>query len=121
MAEYRRQVTMDGLTMSPGLERQATDQVAVPKQGTTEMATERQVTALEGQAIIVRAAVAAQDRPSSVGDNRLREDSNNGGQPPAPLTRDDIPALVKEITRQLRSDNTEVPDPPLVPGTYILN
>ena len=62
--------------------------------------------------------------PSSVGDNRLREDSNNGGQPPAPLTRDDIPALVREITRQLRSDNTEVhPDPPLVPGTvtYILN
>ena len=62
--------------------------------------------------------------PSSVGDNRLREDSNNGGQPPAPLTRDDIPTLVREITRQLRLNNTEVhPDPPLVPGTvtYILN
>ena len=57
---------------------------------------------------------------SSVGDNRLREDSNNRGQPPAPLTKDDIPALVREITRQLRSDNTEVhPDPPLVPGTQL--
>ena len=54
------QVTMDDLTMFPGLERQAMDQVVVPKQGTTEMATEQQVTALEGQ-VIVQAAVAASD------------------------------------------------------------
>ena len=59
------QVTMDGLTMFPGLKRQATDQVAVPKQGTTEMATERQVTVLEGQAVIVQEAVAAPDRAAS--------------------------------------------------------
>ena len=58
--------------------------------------------------------------PSSVGDNSLREDSNNGKKPPAPLTRDDISALVREITRQLHSDNTEVHQP-LVPGTYIIS
>ena len=111
------QVTMDGLTMFPGLKRQATDQVAVPKQGTTEMATEWQVTVLEGPASRNSARSSGSAGPSSVGDNRLREDSNNGGQPPAPLTRDEIPALVREITRQLCSDNTEVhPDPPLVPG-----
>ena len=118
------QVTMDGLTMFPGLKRQATDQVAVPKQGTTEMATERHAGNSAGGTSCNSAGSSGSAGPSSVGDNRLREDSNNGGQPPAPLTRDDIPALVREITRQLRSDNTEVhPDLPLVPGTvtYILN
>jgi len=39
-----------------------------------------------------------------------------GGHPPTPLTRDDIPALVREISRQLRPDNAEV-HTPLVPGT----
>ena len=101
------QVTMDGLTMFPGLKRQATDQVAVPKQGTTEMATERQVANSAGGTSRNSAGSSGSSGPSSVGDNRLKEDSNNGGQPPAPLTRDDIPALVREITRQLRSDNTE--------------
>ena len=41
---------------------------------------------------------------------------SDGGQPPDPLTRDDIPVLVREITRQLRSNNTEV-HLPLVPST----
>jgi len=39
-----------------------------------------------------------------------------GGHPPTPLTRDDIPALVREIARQLRPDDAEV-HTPLVPGT----
>ena len=54
---------------------------------------------------------------SSVVNNGLRDSGCNvGRQPPAPLTADDIPALVRKITRQLRPDNTEV-QPPLVPGT----
>ena len=66
----------------------------------------------------ISACSSGSTRLSSVGDNRLGEDSNNRRQPPAPLTRDDIPALVREITRQLRLDNTEV-HPPLVPGTLV--
>jgi len=34
-----------------------------------------------------------------------------GGHPPTPLTRDDIPALVREIARQLRPDDAEVHTP----------
>ena len=43
--------TKEDPTMPPVLESQASDQVAVLKQGTTEMATERQVTAPVGQAV----------------------------------------------------------------------
>ena len=46
----------------------------------------------------------------------LDSGGNSRGQPPTPLTRDDIPALVREISCQLRLDNAEV-HPPLVPGT----
>ena len=107
------QEMMDGLTMFPGLERQAIDQVAVLKQGTTK---DWQVTAQEGQ-VANSAGSSGSARSSSVGDNGLRDSGSNiGGQPPAPLTRDNIPALVREITRKLRSDNTEV-HLPLVPGT----
>ena len=38
------------------------------------------------------------------------------GHPPTPLTRDGIPAPVREIARQLRPDDAEV-HTPLVPGT----
>ena len=64
-----------------------------------------------------RAGSSGSTGPSSVGDTRLRDSgNNNGGQPPAPLTRDDITVLVREFTRQLRSDSTE-DHPPLVLGT----
>ena len=75
-------------------------------------------------------------RRSAGGDNNARESSsggsttaatsggssgepgngnvNNGGMP-TPLTREDIPGLVREIARQLRTDNTET-QVPLIPG-----
>ena len=55
---------------------------------------------------------------SSIASNGLRDSGSNvGRQPPAPLTADDIPALMREITRQLRPDSTEV-QPPLVPAFF---
>ena len=75
-------------------------------------------------------------RRSAGGDNNARESSsggsstattsggssgkpgngnvNNGGTP-IPLTREDIPVLVREIARQLRTVNTET-QVPLIPG-----
>ena len=60
----QRMAILQVMMMFPGLERQAMNQVAVPKQGTIVMATERQVTALEGQ-VIGQAAVAAPDQAAS--------------------------------------------------------
>ena len=82
------------------------DRVAVPKQETTKMATECQVTSAGGTSTSAGSSYSA--GLSSFSNNRLREDNNNRGQPSAPLTRDDIPTLVREITRQLHSDNTEI-------------
>ena len=64
--------TKEDLTMPPVLESLASDQVAVLKQGTTENATERQVTAQEGQAVL-RAAAAAPDIPRAVSSTTGRE------------------------------------------------
>ena len=71
----------------------------------------------EGAGSVAGSSGSAGQTESSVVNNGLRDSGSNvGRQPPAPLTTDDIPALVREITRQLRPDNTEV-QPPLVPGT----
>ena len=81
------------------------------------MASERQVIAPEGEGNVAGSSGSARQTESSIANDGLRDSSSNvGRQPPAPLTADDIPAFVREITRQLRPDSTEV-QPPLVPGT----
>ena len=70
-----------------------------------------------GAGSVAGSSGSAGQTESSVVNNGSRDSGSSvGRQPPAPLTTDDIPALVREITRQLRPDNTEV-QPPLVPGT----
>ena len=49
-----------------------------------------------------------------------RSRENSGGQLATALTRDDIPVLVREISRQLRPSNPEV-HAPLVPGKYVMS
>jgi len=66
---------------------------------------ERLVTALEGY---ISRSSGSTGTDSGV--------NSAGGHPPTPLTRDDIPALVREISCQLRPDNSKV-HTPLVPGT----
>ena len=61
--------TTDDLTMFPSLERQAIDQVAVPKQGTTGMAASNSAKGTGNSQ--VRSSGSAV--PSRIGDNRLRD------------------------------------------------
>jgi len=65
-----------------------------------------------------RATGRSAGRNDGSNDNEGTDSGGNsaGGHLPTPLTRDDIPALVREIARQFCLDDAEV-HAPLVPGT----